>query len=77
VALWLSIGIRSERLVFASDYPQDFTGVNTDTGKGMRQRQRYIEIIRHLPLDQASKDKILAGTAAELLKLQIGDDHWT
>ena len=29
-------GIRAERLLFASDYPQDFTGVNTDTGKGMR-----------------------------------------
>ena len=28
-------GIHPERLVFASDYPQDFTGVNTDTGKGM------------------------------------------
>ena len=25
-----------ERLVFASDYPQDFTGVNTDMGKGIR-----------------------------------------
>jgi hypothetical protein len=23
-----------ERLLFASDYRQDFTGVNTDTGKG-------------------------------------------
>ena len=29
------LGIRPERLVFASDNPQDFTGVNTDTGKGM------------------------------------------
>lgn len=28
-------GMRPEQLVFASDYPQDFTGVNTDTGKGM------------------------------------------
>jgi hypothetical protein len=26
-----------ERLVFASDYPQDFTGVNTDTGKGIEE----------------------------------------
>jgi aminocarboxymuconate-semialdehyde decarboxylase len=62
-------GIRPERLVFASDYPQDFTGVNTDTGKGMRELQHYIEIIRDLALDPASKEKILAGTAVELLKL--------
>lgn len=27
-------GIRPERLIFASDYPQDFTGVNTDKGCG-------------------------------------------
>jgi predicted TIM-barrel fold metal-dependent hydrolase len=62
-------GIRPERLVFASDYPQDFTGVNTDTGKGMRELKNYIETIRNLPLDQKSKEKILGGTAAVLLKL--------
>jgi predicted TIM-barrel fold metal-dependent hydrolase len=62
-------GIRPERLVFASDYPQDFTGVNTDTGKGMKELKNYIETIRNLPLDQKSKEKILGDTAAVLLKL--------
>jgi predicted TIM-barrel fold metal-dependent hydrolase len=62
-------GMRPERLVFASDYPQDFTGVNTDTGKGMKELQNYIEAIRALPLDGRSKERILGGTAAELLKL--------
>jgi predicted TIM-barrel fold metal-dependent hydrolase len=62
-------GIRPERLVFASDYPQDFTGVNTDTGKGMSELKNYIDAVRRLPLDAASHEKILGGTAAELLKL--------
>ena len=62
-------GIRPERLVFASDYPQDFTGVNTDTGKGMSELRRYVDAIRALPLEDNHKDKILSGTAAELLRL--------
>lgn len=62
-------GIRPERLVFASDYPQDFTGVNTDTGKGMTELRNYIETIRGLALNKATKDAILGGTAARLLKL--------
>jgi aminocarboxymuconate-semialdehyde decarboxylase len=62
-------GIRPERLVFASDYPQDFTGVNTDTGKGMTELRNYIETIRKLPLSEQSKADILGGTAARLLKL--------
>lgn len=62
-------GIRPERLVFASDYPQDFTGVNTDTGRGMTELKNYIEAIRRLTLDEAAKNKILGGTAAQLLKL--------
>jgi predicted TIM-barrel fold metal-dependent hydrolase len=62
-------GIRPERLVFASDYPQDFTGVNTDTGKGMKELKNYIETIRGLPLSETSKEAVLGGTAARLLKL--------
>jgi len=61
-------GIHPERLVFASDYPQDFTGVNTDTGKGMMELKNYIEAIRSLPLDETTKDKMLGGTAAQLMK---------
>jgi len=62
-------GISADRLVFATDYPQDFTGVNTDTGKGMGAIKNYIAAIRGLPLPEKSKERILAGTAAELLKL--------
>lgn len=62
-------GIRPERLVFASDYPQDFTGQLTDTGKGVRDIRTYIEDIRALDLPEATKDAILGGTAARLLKL--------
>jgi aminocarboxymuconate-semialdehyde decarboxylase len=56
-------------LVFASDYPQDFTGVNTDTGKGMTELRNYVDAVRHLALDEKSKEKILGGTAAGLLGL--------
>jgi len=62
-------GIRPERLVFASDYPQDFTGVNTDTGKGMQELRNYIETIRKLPLNYGTIDAILGRTAVGLLKL--------
>jgi aminocarboxymuconate-semialdehyde decarboxylase len=63
------LGIRPERLVFASDYPQDFTGVNTDTGKGMRELRDYIAAVRSLDLKSETKEAILGGTAARLLKL--------
>jgi predicted TIM-barrel fold metal-dependent hydrolase len=62
-------GIRPDRLVFASDYPQDFTGVNTDTGRGMAELKNYIDALRHLTLDESEKNKILGGTAAQLLKI--------
>jgi predicted TIM-barrel fold metal-dependent hydrolase len=63
------LGIRPDRLVFASDYPQDFTGVNTDTGRGMKELRDYIQAVRKLPLEDATKEAILGGTAARLLKL--------
>ena len=62
-------GIRAERLVFASDYPQDFTGVNTDTGRGMKELRGYIDAVRNLNLTEKIKEGILGGTAARLLKL--------
>lgn len=63
------LGIRPERLVFASDYPQDFTGVNTDTGKGMAALRDYIQTVKELDLEGQIKEAILGGTAAALLKL--------
>jgi len=64
------LGIIPERLVFASDYPQDFTGVSTDTGKGMGSLREYIAAVRGLEIKQELKEGILAGTAMRLLKLQ-------
>lgn len=63
------LGIKAERLVFATDYPQDFTGACTDTGKGMEALRNYIATIRSLDLKADVKDGILGGTAARLLKL--------
>ena len=62
-------GIRPERLLFASDYPQDFTGVNTDTGREMKELKAYIDAVRALALSDATKEAILGRTAAQLLKL--------
>ena len=62
-------GIRPERLLFASDYPQDFTGVNTDTGRGMKELKAYIDAVRALALSDATKEAISGRTAAQLLKL--------
>ena len=62
-------GIKPERMVFATDYPQDFTGAATDTGKGAKDIRRYIDEIRALPLPEATKAGILGETAAALLRL--------
>src|SRR3989442_677416 len=55
--------------LFATDYPQDFTGATTDTGKGARDIRKYIEEIRNLPLPKETTARMLGGTAAELLGL--------
>lgn len=62
-------GIKPERMVFATDYPQDFTGATTDTKKGARDIRKYIEEIRALPLPKETTARMLGGTAAELLGL--------
>ena len=62
-------GIKPERMVFATDYPQDFTGATTDTGKGAKDIRKYIDEIRALPLPEETKAAMLGGTAARLLGL--------
>jgi predicted TIM-barrel fold metal-dependent hydrolase len=62
-------GIKPERMVFATDYPQDFTGATTGTGKGPKDIRKYIEEIRGLPLPEKTKAAMLGETAAELLGL--------
>ena len=63
------LGIRPERLVFATDYPQNFTGVSTQGGKGNQAIREYIDAVRGLELAEQVKEDILGGTAARLLKL--------
>ena len=63
------LGIRPDRMVFATDYPQDFTGVSTDTGRGMAAIRDYIDAVRSLDLKEEVKEGILGTTAAGLLKL--------
>ena len=55
--------------MFATDYPQNFTGVSTGTGKGNQAIREYIEAVRSLELEEQVKEDILGGTAARLLKL--------
>ena len=62
-------GIKPERLIFATDYPQDFTGVVTNSGKGPVQIRDYVRSVRELPLSAAAIEAMLGGTAALLLKL--------
>ncbi|MBI4525881.1 MAG: amidohydrolase family protein [Deltaproteobacteria bacterium] len=63
------LGIKPERLVFATDYPQDFTGVATDTGKGNKAMREYIAAVKDLNLKEEVKEGILGRTAARLLKI--------
>ncbi|MBI3939278.1 MAG: amidohydrolase family protein [Acidobacteria bacterium] len=65
-------GIQPERLVFATDYPQDFTGATTSSGPEAMTMPGYIASIRQqaAPADAA---KMLGGNAARLLGLGSGN----
>ena len=62
-------GIRPERMVFATDYPQNFNNDDPKTGKNVDGIGEYIAEIQKLPLDAGVKNDMLGGTAARLLKL--------
>ena len=61
--------IRPERMLFATDYPQNFNSSDPVQGKNIDGAREYIDEIRRLPLDAAIKEAMLGGTAAKLLKL--------
>ncbi|MGH7843978.1 MAG: hypothetical protein ACREQW_02240 [Candidatus Binatia bacterium] len=42
--------------------------MNTDTGKGMPALKDYVDAVRRLDLEEESREAILGGTAARLLK---------
>jgi len=60
-------GIRPQRMVFATDYPQNFNNSDPKQGRNVDGVREYIEEIRRLPLDAQIKDDMLGGTAAKLL----------
>ena len=62
-------GIKPERMVFATDYPQNFNNSDPKAGKNVDGIGEYIEAIRKLPLDAKVIDGMLGGTAARLLNL--------
>ena len=62
-------GIRPERMVFATDYPQNFNNDDPKIGKNADGIREYIETIQALPLDAQVKNDMLGGTAARLLKI--------
>jgi predicted TIM-barrel fold metal-dependent hydrolase len=61
-------GISPDRLVFATDYPQDFTGVSTTSGGKPPTVPDYIDTIRR-KLPPVAAEKVLGGTAIRLMKL--------
>ena len=61
--------IKPERLVFATDYPQNFNNRDPQQGKSIDGVNAYIGEIRHLPLNAGVKEDMLGGTAARLLAL--------
>jgi aminocarboxymuconate-semialdehyde decarboxylase len=61
--------IKPERMVFATDYPQNFNNRDPKQGKSIDGVREYIELIRGLPLAAKLKDDMLGGSAARLLNL--------
>ena len=64
-------GTRPEHMVFATDYPQNFSNDDPKTGKNVDGIREYIAKIQSLPLDARVKNDMLGGTAARLLKIGV------
>jgi predicted TIM-barrel fold metal-dependent hydrolase len=64
-------GIKPERMVFATDYPQNFNNKDPKMGKNVEGIRAYIQEIQSLPLDAGIKNDMLGGTAARLLKMGV------
>jgi hypothetical protein len=58
-------------MVFATDYPQNFNNDDPKVGKNVDGIRDYIAEIQTLPLDRKTKNDMLGGTAARLLKLGV------
>jgi hypothetical protein len=62
-------GIKPERMVFATDYPQNFNNSDPALGKSVDGIADYIDTVRKLPLEKKIVDGMLGGTASRLLNL--------
>jgi aminocarboxymuconate-semialdehyde decarboxylase len=61
--------IRPERMIFATDYPQNFNNSDPKQGQSIDGVKRYVQEIEQLPLTETVKQAMLGGTAAILLKI--------
>jgi len=64
-------GIRPERMIFATDYPQNFNNSDPRQGRSVDGIKQYIKQIGELSLAAGIKQDMLGGTAARLLHIQI------
>jgi aminocarboxymuconate-semialdehyde decarboxylase len=62
--------IKPERMVFATDYPQNFNSSDPKQGRSIDGIGEYIEEIRRLPLAAEVKEEMLGRNAARLLKIE-------
>jgi aminocarboxymuconate-semialdehyde decarboxylase len=62
-------GIRPDRLVFATDYPQDFTGATTQSGKGVTAIREYVTLVHEMAPSPGVARAILGDTAADLFHI--------
>jgi predicted TIM-barrel fold metal-dependent hydrolase len=62
-------GIKPERMVFATDYPQNSDNSDPTMGKSVDGIGEYVETIRKLPLSKQTIDGMLGETAARLLSI--------
>jgi len=62
-------GIRPERMIFATDYPQNFNNSDPKQGQSVDGVKLYIREIEQLSLAETVKQAMLGGTAATLLKI--------
>ena len=62
-------GIRPERMIFATDYPQNFNNCDPKQGQSVDGVKLYIREIEQLALAETVKQAMLGGTAATLLKI--------
>jgi predicted TIM-barrel fold metal-dependent hydrolase len=63
--------IKPDRMVFATDYPQNFNSSDPKQGKSADGIREYVDTIRGLPLNSLVKENMLGGTAAKLLKIAV------